>query len=65
MSPSTFWYQAIFSRSSVELLLDLVALETGQAAQAHLEDGVGLDRREAEPLDELGLGLLVVVLTHG
>ena len=48
-----------------ELVFDLVALESGQAAQAHLEDRVGLDRREAKALDELGLGLLVVVAARG
>ena len=40
-----------------ELVLDLVALEAGEAAQAHLEDGVGLDLREPEALDEASLGL--------
>ena len=42
-----------------ELLLDLVALEAGEAAQAHLEDGLGLLGREAKALDQALGGLSV------
>ena len=44
----------------LELVFDLVTLETGEAAQPHLEDRVGLDLREAEARDEGGLRLGVV-----
>src|SRR5690606_7691221 len=35
------------------LVLDLVPLQRGQAAQLHVEDGVGLDLGEAEAIDEV------------
>ena len=60
-SASTFVVPGDLLAQLRELVLDLVALEAGQAAQAHLEDRVGLDLREAEALDEAGLGLGVVV----
>ena len=65
MSPSTFWNQAIFSRSSASSSSILCALEAREAAQAHLEDRVGLDLREPEALDEARLGLRVGVATRG
>ena len=37
---------------AVELVLDLVALQAGQAAQAHLEDRRRLDLGEPKPVDE-------------
>ena len=42
-------------------LLDLVALEAGELAEAHVEDGGGLGVVEAEALEEAGLGLVVVL----
>ena len=42
---------------AVQLLLNLVALETRQAAKLHLEDGRGLLGREAEALDQAAAGL--------
>ena len=44
-----------------QLGLDLVAFQAGQAAQAHLEDGLGLLLRKAEALDH-ALGSLFVGL---
>ena len=44
---------------AVELLLDLVALQAGQAAQLHLEDGRGLLGREPEALDQTLAGLAI------
>ena len=41
--------------------LDLLALEAGELAEAHFEDGGGLDVVEAEALEHAGLGLGVVV----
>src|SRR6185295_5646928 len=41
----------------LELVLDLLALETGEALQLQLEDLVGLDLREAPAGDEAVLGL--------
>ena len=38
------------------LVLDLLALQRGQAAQLHLEDGVGLDLGEAEAAHQVGAG---------
>ncbi len=43
-----------------ELLLDLGALQAGQAAQAHLEDRVRLCFRQAEALNKAGFRLHVV-----
>ena len=46
---------------AVELLLDLIAGETRKATETHLENGLGLLRREAKALDKalgsLGVGL--------
>ena len=42
------------------LVLDLLALEGGQAAQLHLEDGVGLHLGEAEGGHEVGARVLHV-----
>ena len=41
-----------------ELVFDLLALEAGEALQAHVEDGVRLDLRELEALDELGARII-------
>ena len=42
---------------AVQLFLDLVALQAGQAAQLHLEDGRGLLGRKAKTLDQAAAGL--------
>ncbi|VWM13599.1 Uncharacterised protein [Collinsella intestinalis] len=42
---------------ALELLLDLVALQAGEAAELHLEDGRGLLGGKAKALDEAGAGL--------
>ena len=42
------------------LLLELLALQAGQALEAHLEDGRGLAVREGEALDELAVRRLHV-----
>lgn len=42
---------------AVQLFLDLVALQAGQAAQLHLEDGRGLLGRKAKALDQADAGL--------
>ena len=47
------------------LVLDLLALERGEAAQLHLEDGVGLDLREAEAGHEVLAGVVHVRRTRG
>ena len=47
------------------LVLDLLALERGEAAQLHLEDGVGLDLAEREALHEVLRGRSRRPLTHG
>jgi hypothetical protein len=41
---------------ALEVVADLVLLEAGQALQSHLEDGLGLDGGEGEPLDKGGMG---------
>ena len=43
-------------RRLLVLLQDLVSLEAGQPLQAHVQDGLGLDLREAEGVDEPLLG---------
>ena len=42
---------------TVQLLLDLIALKTGQAAQLHLENSGGLFGRETKALDQAARGL--------
>ena len=42
---------------AVQLFLNLVALQAGQAAQLHLEDGRGLLGRKAKALDQAAAGL--------
>ena len=42
---------------AVQLFLDLVALQAGQAAQLHLEDGRGLLGRKAKAFDQSAAGL--------
>ena len=42
------------------LVLDLLALEGGQAGQSHVEDRLGLEVRQLEPRHQVRLGLLDV-----
>ena len=44
-----------------ELGLELLGLEAGQAGEAHVEDGLGLDLVEAEALHEALLGQLGIL----
>ena len=38
------------------LILEFLAFQGGQAAQRHIQDGLGLDVRQGELLDQVGLG---------
>ncbi len=40
------------------LVLDLLALEGGQAGESHVEDGLGLELGQVEPLHEVGPGVV-------
>ena len=40
-----------------QLVAELVDLEGGEPAQRHVEDGVGLDLAQLEPLDQVGPGV--------
>lgn len=40
----------------VQLVLNLLPLQTGEAAQRHFDNGVSLHVVESEPLDQVGLG---------
>ena len=41
----------------LEVVQDLLPLEAGEALELHLQDGVGLDDAEGEPLEQAGPGL--------
>ena len=48
---------AITPCSSANSAAELVDLESGEPAQRHVENGVGLDLAQLEPVDEVGPGV--------